>query len=60
MTTLGGSLAHAVNIEMKLGLLPAPLPASAVDEVKREMQWLARFAEDKPFAAITHCLCTIP
>ena len=37
----GASAAQAVNIEVKLGLMPAGLPAGAVAEVARDLAWLA-------------------
>ncbi|MDQ1831110.1 signal peptide peptidase SppA [Massilia scottii] len=60
-TMFGVSAAHAVNIEVKLGLMPTGVPSSAVAEVSKELGWLADLAKDrKPFTAVTHCMCTAP
>jgi protease-4 len=57
----GATAAQAVKIEVKLGLLPAGLPAGAVANVTRELSWLSEMGEGrKPYAAITHCLCEMP
>ncbi|MES2129886.1 MAG: signal peptide peptidase SppA [Pseudomonadota bacterium] len=57
----GVSGAQAFNIEVKLGLLPAGLPAGAVAEVTQEMAWLSDLtAGRKPFASVVHCLCGSP
>jgi protease-4 len=57
----GTTAAQAVKIEVKLGLLPAGLPAGAVANVTRELNWLSEMGEGrKPYAAITHCLCEMP
>ena len=61
LTMFGASVAQAVNIEVKLGILPAALPAGAVTDVTRDFAWLAQMADGrKPFTALTHCLCTSP
>ncbi|ATQ76210.1 signal peptide peptidase SppA [Massilia violaceinigra] len=60
-SVFGVSAAHAVNIEVKLGLMPTGVPSSAVAEVSKELSWLADLAKDrKPFTAVTHCMCTAP
>lgn len=57
----GVSAAQAMTIQLKLGVLPTGLPASSVKDVSRDMQWLSELNTGKaPFAAITHCLCTMP
>jgi protease-4 len=61
----GVSARQAVNIQVKLGLLPdlgqAALPAGAAAGVAKDFGWLAGVADGKkPFAAVTHCLCGIP
>ncbi|HEY0489854.1 MAG TPA: signal peptide peptidase SppA [Telluria sp.] len=57
----GVSAATAVNIEVKLGLMPVGLPAGAVADVTRDFAWLADLTEGrKPFSAVTHCLCGTP
>jgi protease-4 len=55
---LGMSQAMAVNIQVKLGLLPDALPAGAAAGVAKELGWLSEVADKRsPFAAVTHCLC---
>jgi protease-4 len=55
---LGMSQALAVNVQMKLGLLPDALPAGAAAGVAKELGWLSEVADKRsPFAAVTHCLC---
>jgi protease-4 len=57
----GASAAQAFTIQVKLGLLPSGLPAGAMAEVTRELGWLSELTDGrKPFAAITHCMCTMP
>jgi protease-4 len=57
----GVDAAQALTIQVKLGLLPAGLPAAAAADVTRELGWLSELADGrKPFAAITHCLCALP
>jgi protease-4 len=57
----GASAAQAFTIQVKLGLLPTGLPASAVTDVTRELGWLAELSDGrKPYAAVTHCMCTLP
>ncbi|MGX4642364.1 signal peptide peptidase SppA [Massilia sp. SYSU DXS3249] len=61
VSLLGVSNAQAINIQVKLGLLPDALPAGAVGEVAKDLGWLAELADGKkPFAAVTHCLCELP
>jgi protease-4 len=58
---IGVSADTAVNIQVKLGFLPDALPVAATAGVAKDMAWLASVADpDKPFAAITHCLCGEP
>jgi protease-4 len=57
----GVDAAQALTIQVKLGLLPAGLPAAAAADVARELGWLAELADGrKPFAAVTHCMCALP
>jgi protease-4 len=57
----GASAAQALTIQVKLGLLPFGLPAGAVTEVTRELGWLSELTDGrKPYAAVTHCMCTMP
>ncbi|MES2296117.1 MAG: signal peptide peptidase SppA [Pseudomonadota bacterium] len=57
----GASSAQALAVQVKLGLAPTGMPASKALEAAREMSWLSDLSENgKPFAAITHCLCTLP
>jgi protease-4 len=58
---LGVSTAHALAIEVKLGLASTGMPASATEEVAKDMRWLSELSESrKPFAAMVHCLCAVP
>lgn len=63
---MGMSNAQIVNVQVKLGLLPADLGAAvlgggALTPVGKDLGWLADVAERRqPFAAVTHCLCTVP
>jgi protease-4 len=58
---LGVDAAQALTIQVKLGMLPAGLPAAAAADVTRELGWLSELADGRePFAAITHCLCALP
>ncbi|RSZ57923.1 signal peptide peptidase SppA [Massilia atriviolacea] len=61
LTMFGATAAQAVNIEVKLGLLPTGVPASAMGEVSKELGWLSEMSNGrKPFAAVTHCMCSAP
>jgi protease-4 len=61
LRTIGLSGVQAVNIQVKLGLLPDALPMGAAAGVAKDLGWLSGLAEGrKPFAAITHCLCEMP
>ncbi len=61
MNMFGASAAQAMSIQIKLGMLPTGLPASSVKEVAKDMAWLSELNSGKePFAAVTHCLCTMP
>ncbi|MGZ8288920.1 MAG: signal peptide peptidase SppA [Telluria sp.] len=54
----GASAATAVNIEIKLGMLPTGVPTGAVAGVAKDFAWLADLTEGrKPFTAVTHCMC---
>jgi protease-4 len=63
---MGISDAQALNVQVKLGLLPADLaldalPAGALAGVGRDLGWLSQVANRRqPFAAVTHCLCEAP
>jgi protease-4 len=63
---LGLGEAHILNVQVKLGLLPADLaldalPAGAVAGVAKDLGWLSQVASRRqPFAAVTHCLCEAP
>jgi protease-4 len=57
----GASSAQAINIQVKLGLLEASLPNSAVAEAGKDLAWLNELTDRrKPFQAITHCMCGTP
>ncbi|MDB5790693.1 MAG: signal peptide peptidase SppA [Massilia sp.] len=61
LSLLGVSAAGAVNIQVRLGILPDALPAGAVATVAKDLGWLSELADGKkPFAAVTHCLCELP
>ena len=58
---MGASAAQAVTIQVKLGLLPEALPPGPAAEVASDMAFLSELAAGrKPFAAVTHCLCSVP
>jgi len=63
---MGVSDAQILNVQVKLGLLPAglaldTLPAGATAGVAKDLGWLSQVASRRqPFAAVTHCLCDIP
>ncbi len=54
----GATSAQAINIQVKLGMLPTGLPKSAVNEVTKDLTWLSDLDTRRTsFQAITHCLC---
>jgi len=67
---LGLSDVQALNVQVKLGLLPDPVSAAALSSalgsgaaagITRDLGWLSQVAERRqPFAAVTHCLCEAP
>jgi protease-4 len=63
---MGVSDAQILNVQVKLGLLPADLaldalPAGAMAGVAKDLGWLSQVANRRqPFAAVTHCLCEAP
>ncbi|HBF51820.1 MAG TPA: signal peptide peptidase SppA [Massilia sp.] len=58
---MGASAQTAVNIQVKLGMLPDALPAGSVAGVAKDLGWLNELDDGKkPFAAVTHCLCELP
>jgi protease-4 len=63
---MGLTDAQALNVQVKLGLLPGDLtldalPAGAAAGVARDLSWLSQVASRRqPFAAVTHCLCEVP
>jgi protease-4 len=66
LQSLGLSDVQALNVQVKLGLLPDPVSAAmlstgAASGITRDLGWLSRVAERRqPFAAVTHCLCEAP
>ncbi len=63
---MGLSDTQALNLQIKLGLLPADLaldalPGGAMAGVAKDLGWLSQVASRRqPFAAVTHCLCEVP
>jgi protease-4 len=58
---LGVSSTQALSLQVKLGLMPSGLPAAAVADVTRELGWLSELTDGrKPYAAVTHCMCSMP
>ncbi|QOY93183.1 signal peptide peptidase SppA [Massilia sp. UMI-21] len=61
LNLMGASTAQAINIQVKLGLMEAALPAGPITQVAEDMAWLKDVAEGRtPFAAVTHCMCATP
>lgn len=61
LNLMGASTAQAINIQVKLGLMDAALPAGPMTQVAQDMAWLKDVADGrKPFAAVTHCMCGTP
>ena len=57
----GGSASTAINIQVKLGLLPALTESPAVAQASKDLAWLSDLnVARNPFQAITHCLCGTP
>jgi protease-4 len=67
---LGLSEAQALNVQVKLGLLPDPVAGAALSTmlsdgaaagIGKDLGWLSQVAQRRqPFAAVTHCLCSAP
>ncbi|SFC14359.1 signal peptide peptidase SppA [Massilia yuzhufengensis] len=61
LNMMGASTAQAINIQVKLGLMEAALPAGPMAQVAEDMAWLKDVADGRrPFAAVTHCMCGTP
>jgi protease IV len=66
LARMGVSEAQTLNLQVRLGLLPADLtldalPAGAAAGVARDLGWLSQVASRRqPFTAVTHCLCEAP
>ncbi len=61
LMSLGASSIQAVNIQVKLGMLPTGMPEGAVAQVGKELAWLNDMTAGRtPFQAITHCMCGTP
>jgi protease-4 len=57
----GASASQALNIQVKLGLLPNGLPQGSVAQVGKDMAWLTDMSDKRnPFQTITHCMCELP
>lgn len=58
---LGGSTAQLLSDHFKLSLLPASMPAETAKDMANDLSWLAELRDgQKPFVALTHCLCGKP
>jgi protease-4 len=63
---MGLSDAQLLTVQVKLGMLPADLGAAALGgntaaAIGKDLGWLSAVADRRqPFAAVTHCLCTVP
>jgi protease-4 len=63
---MGFSDVQALNVQVRLGLLPLDLTAGALGApataaIGKDLGWLADVAARRqPFAAVTHCLCSAP
>ena len=56
-----GAAARILAERFDLALVPAGVPANVAHEMKRDVGWLTKFAEEgKPFTAVVHCLCQSP
>ncbi|MFC0250275.1 signal peptide peptidase SppA [Massilia consociata] len=61
LNMMGASTAQAINIQVKLGLLEAALPAGPMAQVADDMAFLKDVADGRrPFAAAVHCMCQSP
>ena len=61
LMSFGVSADTALRIQVNLGLAPALLPGTALNEVQKELAFVNELtARKSPYAAITHCLCTAP
>ncbi|HEY0062828.1 MAG TPA: signal peptide peptidase SppA, partial [Telluria sp.] len=61
LTKLGATSTQIINVQVKLGMLPAGLPQGAVADVSKELSWLNDMSAGRtPFQAITHCMCSAP
>ncbi|QYF92436.1 signal peptide peptidase SppA [Massilia sp. PAMC28688] len=61
LTMFGASTAQAINIQVKLGMLPTGLPEGTVAQVGKDLQWLTDMSAGRqPFQTVTHCMCVAP
>jgi protease-4 len=61
LMTFGVSADTALRIQVNLGLAPAIMPGTVLNEVQKELAFINQLTASKsPYAAITHCLCTAP
>ncbi len=57
----GDAALAAIGTRLDLQLVPAGVPSRAAQEVRHDLGWLAKFADEgNPFAAVVHCLCREP
>jgi len=56
-----GAAARILAERFDLALVPAGVPANVAHEMKHDIGWLTKLAEEgKPFTAVVHCLCQSP
>lgn len=57
----GADASTAINIQVKLGLLPTLAGNPAVSQATRELAWLSDLnVARNPFQTVTHCMCKTP
>lgn len=61
LEAFGGGAATALASHFDLRLVPAGLPDSVTGPIRHDLGWLVDLVDGhKPYAAVTHCLCTAP
>lgn len=57
----GDATLAALGSRFDLQWIPSGVPSRAAHEMRHDIGWLARFADEgNPFAAVVHCLCREP